>query len=41
MPFVHCIPASVGVGTTTPPGHMQKEKTPRACPPTRGLSASL
>ena len=30
IPFVHCMPGSVGVGTTTPPGHMQKEKTPRA-----------
>jgi hypothetical protein len=40
MPFVTCIPGSVGVGTTTPPGHMQNEKTPRARPPTLGFSAS-
>ena len=40
IPFVTCISGSVGVGTTTPPGHMQKEKTPRVLPPTLGFSAS-
>ena len=39
IPFVHCISGSVGVGTTTPPGHMQKENTPRGSPPIFGLSA--
>ena len=40
LEFLEGIPGSVGVGTTTPPGHMQKEKTPRALPPTLGFSAS-
>ena len=41
MPLVHCMPSSVGVGTTTPPGHMQNEKTPRTSPSTERFSASL
>ena len=38
MPLVHCMPCSVGVGTTTPPGHMQNENTPRTSPSTADVA---